>query len=137
MKHTGLTARCDSCHGRLPYTGQGIYGALGTTAISNHIPTTITSGLDCTTCHTTFTAANINVVSGAADWKPEVMTHNGGQGMGIKGAGDFCVECHQTKRYLGNMDTKNHKSTSKTKDCSSSGCHKPVGSKGATYSKWD
>jgi hypothetical protein len=132
MKHTGLTARCDSCHGRLPYTGQGIYGALGTAAISNHIPTTITTGLDCTTCHTTLTAANINVVSGAADWRAEIMNHNNAQG----GGPSYCVDCHQTKLYMGTMDTKNHKSTSKTKDCSSSGCHKPKGTEGTLYSIW-
>ncbi|MFZ2162683.1 MAG: hypothetical protein WAW02_10745 [Sideroxyarcus sp.] len=132
MKHTGLTGRCDSCHGASTYTSQGIYGALP--KVVNHIPTTITGSLDCTTCHTTLTAANITVVAGAADWKPEVMNHNGAQG----GGPVYCVDCHlKGLTYLGSMDKKSHEGTSRSKDCSSSGCHKPKGSRGAAYSRWD
>ncbi len=132
MKHTGLTGRCDSCHGVAPYTSQGTYGALG--KVSNHIPTQITGSLDCTTCHTSFTPANINVASGAADWRPETMNHNGAQG----GAPNYCVTCHlKGTSYLGSMDKKSHEGTSTSKDCSSSRCHKPLGSRGVAYSRWD
>ncbi len=132
MKHTGLTARCDSCHGVAPFTSQGTYGALG--KVSNHIPTGITDPLDCTTCHTTFTPANINVVSGAADWRPETMNHNGAQG----GPPYYCVTCHLTgTSYLGSMDKKRHEGASTSKDCSSSRCHAPIGSRGTAYTRWD
>jgi hypothetical protein len=131
MKHTGLTGRCDSCHNGTSYTSQGKYGALG--KVAKHIPTTITGSLDCTTCHTTLTASSINVVSGAADWRPEVMNHNGAQG----GAPNYCVTCHLSgTSYLGSMDKKSHEGASTSKDCSSSNCHKPLGRKGTAYSRW-
>lgn len=133
MKHTGFTARCDSCHGVSPYTSQGTYGALG--KVSNHIPTNITGSLDCTTCHNSFTPANINVVSGAADWRPESMNHNGAQGGGPT---IYCVTCHLSgTSYLGSMDKKRHQGASTSKDCSSSRCHAPLGNKGRAYTRWD
>lgn len=131
MNHVGLAGRCDSCHNGSSYTSQGVYGALG--KVAKHIPTTITGSLDCTTCHTTLTAANIKVVAGAADWQAEVMNHNGAQG----GGPVYCVTCHLSgTSYLGSMDKKSHEGTSTTKDCSRSSCHKPLGSKGTAYTKW-
>lgn len=131
MAHSGLTGTCTSCHSG-SYISQGIYGALP--KVSNHIPTTITGSLDCTTCHKTLTMATVKVVAGTSDWLAETMNHNGAQG----GAPNYCVTCHLSGvTYLGRMQKKSHNGSSTSKDCSSSGCHKPLGSKGSTYSNWD
>ena len=134
MNHTVLgAARCDSCHNGA-YVGQGIFGAVA--KVSNHIPTTITGSLDCTTCHTTLTGANIKIVSGSADWLAEVMNHNGAQGMGAGGV--YCVTCHlKGVTYLqSKSQLTSHNGASTAKDCSSSSCHKPLGSRGTAYSSW-
>jgi hypothetical protein len=136
MKHSALAGspRCDSCHNG-SFVGQGIYGAV--TKVSNHIPTTIIStaaNTDCTTCHNSFTLANVTVVSGTADWVKEVMNHNSAQG----GAPNYCVTCHlSSATYLSSkIQKKNHNGASTSKDCSSSSCHKPLGKTGSAYSSW-
>lgn len=124
-------ARCDSCHNG-SYTTQGVYGAVA--KVSNHIPTTITGALDCTTCHTV-TAPNTKPTSGATAWASEKMNHNGAQGGGVP---IFCVTCHlRGVTYLGNMEKMSHNGASTTKDCSSSSCHKPLGRTGTTYVNWN
>ena len=49
--------------------------------------------------------------------------------------------CHATgTNYLGNMERKSltHQARGNTPlDCSQSGCHRPLGNKGAAYTKWD
>jgi hypothetical protein len=121
---------CDDCHNG-SFTTQGTLGAQSKTYISNHIPTTITANLTCDTCHT-----GTPVITAAGFLTGEKMNHNASQG----GASPFCVDCHLTgKNYLGTMRKFSHKgaSATATKDCSSSGCHKPRGSKGTAYSVWD
>ena len=135
MRHTGLVGRCDSCHNG-SYTGQGIYGAVA--KVSNHIPTAIIStaaNTDCTTCHTTLTLATITVVSGTLDWANETMNHNSDVG----GAPNYCVTCHlKGVTYLQpKAQLISHNGASTTKDCSSSSCHKPLGTRGTPYSSWD
>lgn len=136
MKHAAITGRCDSCHNG-SYVSQGIFGAV--TKVSNHIPTAIISTAannDCTTCHTTFSLATVTVVSGTADWFPEVMNHNNARG----GAPNYCVTCHlSTATYLSSkIIKKSHNGASLAKDCSTSGCHRPLGSiGGANYSTWN
>lgn len=131
MTHTGLPGRCDSCHNG-SYTSQGVFGAVA--KVTNHIPTTIIStaaNTDCTSCHST----TITISSGAADWATgEVMNHNNAQG----GAPNYCVTCHlKGVTYLQKAQLISHNGASTSKDCSSSGCHKPLGSKGNAYSNWD
>lgn len=131
MKHSVVTGRCDSCHNGA-YAGQGIFGAVG--KVTKHIPTAITGSLDCTTCHTTLVGAGIVISSGSADWLRETMNHNGAQG----GGPIYCVTCHLSgTTYLGSMQKKSHEGTSTAKDCSRSSCHKPLGSKGASYIRWN
>lgn len=136
MKHSVITGRCDSCHNG-SYTSQGIFGAVP--KVSNHIPTAIISTAannDCTTCHTSFSLATVTVVSGTGDWLPEVMNHNNAKG----GAPYYCVTCHlSTATYLSSkIIKKSHNGASLTKDCSTSGCHRPLGSiGGANYSTWN
>lgn len=130
MNHAAVTGRCDSCHNG-SYTSQGLYGALP--KVTTHIPTTIIStaaNTDCTSCHST----TITVASGAADWATgEKMNHNNAQG----GSPNYCVTCHLTGvTYMGTMQKMKHNGASTTKDCSSSSCHKPLGSKGTAYSSW-
>ena len=135
MSHTAVSGTCTSCHSGA-YVSQGPFGAVAKP--TKHIPTAITGSLDCTTCHTTLTGAGIKVVSGAADWAPETMNHNGAQGGGVGGNGAYCVTCHlSSTSYLGKMDKKSHEGTSMTKDCSRSSCHKPLGGKGAAYTRWN
>ncbi|MBU1427085.1 MAG: hypothetical protein KKH12_06665, partial [Gammaproteobacteria bacterium] len=123
------SARCDTCHNGA-YTTQGTLGAYG--KVGNHIPTTITTGLDCNTCHTTTSYSSL------ANWLTERMNHNGAQGGGVGGNGAYCVTCHlKGVTYMGTMDKKSHEGTSMSKDCSKSGCHKPLGSRGSTYVNWD
>ncbi|MBI5890458.1 MAG: hypothetical protein HZB47_07250 [Nitrosomonadales bacterium] len=125
MSHAVVTAtRCDVCHNG-SYTAQGNLGALG--KITNHIPTAITGTLDCTTCHTA------PVYTSATGWSSERMNHNGAQG----GGPVYCVTCHlKGVTYVGSMEKKSHEGASTSKDCSSSGCHRPKGSRGTAYSKW-
>ncbi len=121
MNHVGLTGRCDSCHNG-SFMG-GMYGALAKP--SNHIPTTITGTLDCTTCHTTLTGAAIKVSSGSGDWLKEVMNHNGNQ------TAATCVTCHESKKgsYLGSFQTN---SGHHTTTCNVKGCH----TSSYSYTKW-
>lgn len=124
-----VSARCDSCHNGA-YTTQGTLGAYG--KVGNHIPTTITGGLDCNTCHTTTSYTSL------ANWLTERMNHNGAQGGGVGGNGAYCVTCHlKGVSYLGTMDKKSHEGTSMAKDCSKSGCHRPLGNTGTTYVNWN
>lgn len=103
----GLT--CFSCHNN---SYKGIRGMP-----ANHIP--LNAGATCQNCH-----------SGGSSWggmdHTQVSTYT-------------CRTCHLSgTSYLGNMEKKStsHESMG-TKDCSSSGCHKPIGNRGTTYIKWD
>jgi hypothetical protein len=67
----------------------------------------------------------------------ERMNHNNSMG----GGAGWCKGCHQTgTNYLGKM-TRNQlthqKKTPPAIDCSESGCHRPLGNKGSTYTQWD
>jgi hypothetical protein len=130
MNHLLTTAiRCDTCHNG-SYTTKGPLGAQA--KVSNHVPTTITGSLDCNTCHTVTLTAAVASMSWAA---PEKMNHNGAMGGGTP---VFCVSCHLTgTTYLGSMQKMSHNGSSTAKDCSSAGCHKPLGSKGTAYTKWN
>jgi hypothetical protein len=132
INHALVTAtRCYTCHNG-SYTTQGTMGAQA--MVTNHIPTTITGGtggLDCTTCHVTPTYTS------STGWLSEKMNHNGTLG---GGAPIYCVTCHLTgTTYLvpSGFQRMSHNSTSTAKDCSRSGCHKPLGSIGTSYSKWN
>jgi hypothetical protein len=139
--HLPTTASCDACHHSysvwLPttYTHTGI--AIGTcqtchsgayTGIvakpGNHIPTVTPAGMpgnECSLCHTSTTSFSI-----------ERMNH----GTMLTS----CATCHdRTASYLGNMQKINRAShhSAGVKDCSASGCHKPLGSKGRAYSAWN
>jgi len=139
MKHSVLAAGTlcgTTCHNG-SYTSQGTYGALA--KVSNHIPTAMAgTSADCTFCHTTLTLAAVKVSSGTADWLTEtvgVTQHNGDQG----GSPNYCVTCHlSSATYLSSKIQKvSHNGASTSKDCSSSSCHKPLGSKGTSYSSWN
>jgi hypothetical protein len=61
------------------------------------------------------------------------MNHNSAQG----GGPIYCVTCHLSgTSFSGSMQKKSHNSASTSRDCSSSGCHKPKGSRGTSYVKW-
>ena len=115
-----VATNCASCHNASKATGKP----------TNHIPESqllAGSSMTCMGCHTSTTS-----------WTTMKMNHNGSQG---NGAG-WCKSCHATgTAYLGSMDKKAlaHKAAkgASPTDCSLSGCHKPLGSKGAAYTKWD
>lgn len=128
MNHSVVTtASCKGCHSGA-YVSQGTVGALAKPA--NHIPegTQLLNGstLDCNACH-----------SGTTVWSSVRMNHNNSLG---NGAG-WCKGCHQTgTAFLGNMEKKSlthERSSPLPTDCSQSGCHRPLGTKGAAYTKWD
>ena len=136
MVHSIATSiRCDSCHNG-SYTSQGTTGALP--KVNNHIPTTISGSNDCNYCHSrTIPPDSIaGAAGGASLWgTSERMQHNGAQGMGSP---IYCVTCHLTgTTYLGSMQKFKHNGASTAKDCSSSSCHKPLGSKGTVYTNWN
>ncbi len=132
MNHVVTTSiQCQICHNGA-YTTQGI--TLGAQAmVSNHIPTTITGALDCNTCHPTAPSTSVASMSWAQP--PEKMNHNGALG---GGAPIYCVTCHLSgNTYLGSMKKYSHNGASTAKDCSRSGCHRPLGSVGSSYSNWN
>ena len=128
MNHSVVTtATCKSCHNG-NYTSAGTQGALAKP--TNHIPELqLLNGasMDCSACH-----------SGTSSWGGTKMNHNNSMG---NGAG-WCKGCHtKGTSFLGQGETKalNHEAKNGVVpvDCSQSGCHRPLGNKGAAYSKWD
>jgi hypothetical protein len=144
--HITTTASCDTCHtgyatfagGAFNHTGVAagtcasagchIQGGAGLTAPSNHIPyqSQLLSGtsMSCDACHTSTTS-----------FTAERMNHNNSQG---NGAG-WCKGCHQSgTSFLGNMQKKSltHQKSTGVTDCSQSGCHRPLGNTGNTYTNW-
>jgi hypothetical protein len=135
LVHSLFTAtRCDACHNGSLTT----FGAAGAVVkVSNHIPTTITGALDCNTCHKgTPPATAAAAAGGATVWATgEKMNHNGAVG---GGAPIYCVDCHlKGVTWLSKAQLLSHNGASKAKDCSSTSCHKPLGSKGTSWVKWN
>lgn len=117
--HTGVApGSCETCH---------TPGGPGLAVPSNHIPykTALLAGasMGCDACHTSTTT-----------FTTERMNHNNSQG---NGSGQ-CSTCHlRGSPYAGNMtkNTLNHNGTGP--DCSFSGCHRPLGNTGSTYTRWN
>ncbi len=126
MNHAVVVATtCKTCHA-------GAYVSQGALAKpTNHIPeaTQLLNGaaMDCNSCHKS-TVSFATAVT---------MTHNTSLG---NGAG-WCKGCHQTgTNFLGSMDKKSlthDRASPLPTDCSQSGCHRPLGSKGTPYTKWN
>lgn len=111
--HIATTDECSQCH----YTAIAFTPALGGKP-ANHIP--YNAGATCTNCHTGVTG----VVTGATLHAYVSTT---------------CRTCHLSgTSYLGNMDKKSnsHEGMGAGGDCSQSGCHRPLGSKGTAYIRW-
>jgi len=126
MKHTGIVGGCANCH-----NGQAFAGITPVSKSALHIPYATTliggSGMSCEFCHSTsvFTSFMTGTVSSTS-------MHNGTTG------GGACYTCHKSPNQWSatNMQTKTHNGTSASKDCSSSGCHRPLGSEGSSYTNW-
>ncbi|WP_310740688.1 cytochrome c3 family protein [Ideonella alba] len=124
MNHSAVASQtCKGCH-ISSYVSQGLQAKP-----TNHIPETqLLNGaaMDCKACH-----------NSTASWGTMRMNHNGSLG----GGAGWCKACHASgTSYLGNMERKSltHEAKGKTPlDCSESGCHKPLGGKGSTYTEWD
>jgi hypothetical protein len=126
MNHTVVaTMTCKTCHNG-SFVSEGAQGALAKP--TNHIPEVqLLNGaaMDCKACHTTTTS-----------WGTMTMNHNASQG---NGAG-WCKACHQSgTSFLGSMEKKSltHQKSTGVTDCSQSGCHRPLGTKGTAYRNWD
>ncbi|MEZ5660064.1 MAG: cytochrome c3 family protein [Burkholderiaceae bacterium] len=122
MNHGAVAAMaCKTCHSGA-YTAQG-----ASTKPGNHIPESqLLNGvsLDCNACHRSTTS-----------WPSITMNHNGSQG---SGAG-WCKGCHLSgTSYLGGMRkrTLTHERSTGAIDCSTSGCHRPLGNEGQPYREW-
>lgn len=127
MNHSVVvtTSTCKSCHNG-SYITQGTTGALAKPV--NHIPEAqLLNGaaMDCKACHT-----------GTTSWVSMRMSHNGSLG----GGAGSCKSCHATgTNYLGNMQKNALTHRTKTlpaMDCSESGCHRPLGIQGTSYTSW-
>ena len=135
MKHTGIVSGCASCH-----NGQTF--AVGMTPVfksTRHIPyaanLTGGAGMGCEFCHskTIFTTFTTGLVSSTT-------MHNGTTG---NGAG-WCKGCHlsglswsailMTKSLTHDSSTVNGVPVT---DCSQSGCHRPTGNTGTSYTNWN
>lgn len=128
MSHAGISSNCAVCH-----NGQTFAGGTPTTKSSRHIPyaTGLLNGgnMQCETCHskTNFTSFTSGVATGAT-------LHNNSQGSGS----GLCVTCHLSgTNFTGGMQKKSHEGASANKDCSKSSCHRPLGNRGTSYSRWD
>jgi Cytochrome c7 and related cytochrome c len=122
--HASVTVngQCKTCHAGA-YTSQG-----ADAKPANHIPEAqLLNGaaMECNACHTSTTS-----------WSSR-MNHNGSLG----GGAGWCKSCHASgTSYAGGMERKSlthERRTPAALDCSESGCHRPLGNKGAAYSKWD
>jgi hypothetical protein len=119
------TLDCKTCHSGT-YVAQGAQAAAG-----RHIPYKTMllngSGMDCDDCHKGFTGAS---------WGAVKMNHNGSMG---GGAGQ-CKGCHQQgTAFQGQMEKKTLGHAGKGQaalDCSSAGCHGPLGRTGARFASW-
>lgn len=130
MKHTGITTNCVECHGKVgapkPYIGPPMYEP------SNHITyaTNLLGGatMQCEFCHKSTSAFTLGVSS--------TTMHNGSQG--IDAGSGRCIGCHLSgTSFLGVQGRKSlsHEQPGKT-DCSTSGCHRPLGNEGTAYQSW-
>ncbi len=125
MNHTAVSAQaCKTCH-TPTYAGAG-----ATAKPNNHIPEVqLLNGsmMDCKACHT-----NTN----AGGFSTAVMNHNNSQGSGS----GWCYACHNAgTAYLGSMERMalTHRQKTGVTDCSQSGCHRPLGTRGTAYRSWD
>jgi hypothetical protein len=120
FNHAGVApGTCQSCHGG---SYQGVVGKP-----ANHIPTVTPSGMpgnECSLCHSSTTS-----------FGTERMNHGTMQ--------TSCIVCHDSSsNYQGRMDKINRSSGDHRnhgaagKDCSSAGCHRPLGTRGTPYTRW-
>ncbi|HET7868033.1 MAG TPA: hypothetical protein VFL86_26805, partial [Burkholderiaceae bacterium] len=119
------TLDCKTCH-------NGSFVAQGATATpAQHIPykSMLLNGnaMDCDDCHKGFTGAN---------WAAVKMNHNGTMGGGV----GSCKGCHQQgTAFQGQMEKRALSHSGKgqsAQDCSSAGCHGPLGRTGARFTSW-
>jgi hypothetical protein len=112
--HVATTEECNQCH----YTAIAWVPALGGKP-ANHIP--YNAGTQCTACHTGTSTLVSSPTLHAYVARPCTTCHLSGNGL------------------LGRMDTKSigHEGMRSGDDCSKSGCHRPDGSRGSTYIRWD
>lgn len=124
--HSAVSAQtCKGCH-IATYVTAG-----ATVKPNNHIPEGQLlngSSMDCGSCH-----SNTN----AGGFSSATMNHNNSQGNGS----GWCYACHNSGTgYLGSMERmalQHRRPNPPAMDCSQSGCHRPLGTKGSPYRNWN
>ncbi len=147
--HIPTTLSCDACHNTTTFTTstfthattQGVVAGQCTTCHNgsytqwnalgkptNHIPYEAQllagSSMNCDSCHKSKTS-----------FTSQTMNHNNSQGNGS----GWCKGCHASgTSFLGSMEKKSltHQKSSGVTDCSQSGCHRPLGTRGSPYNSW-
>jgi hypothetical protein len=129
MNHAGIVSGCTNCH-----NGQAFAGVAPKSKSTNHIPYAMYllggASMGCEFCHsrTVFTSFTTGLVTSTT-------MHNGSLG---KGSGQ-CTGCHLNSgtAYIGVQGRKSltHEKSGHT-DCSDSGCHRPLGGEGSSYTRW-
>jgi len=113
--HIATTDECNQCHTNTT----SWLGALGGKP-ANHIP--YNAGVNCSSCHVGTSVTKGQTLHTYVSSMP-------------------CITCHlKNNPYAGwGQDTKSigHEGMKSGDDCSQSGCHKPLGSKGTAYINWD
>jgi len=114
-----VTTGCNTCHATSSY-GQ-------VTKPANHIPLAQLlngSTMDCSACH------KLNTTGG---FSSAAMNHNSSMGSGS----GWCKSCHLSgASYLGSMTRMSSGHLGSKTDCSTSGCHRPLGTRGTAYTRW-
>jgi hypothetical protein len=112
---TGWPVECNQCH-----TNTTSWLPALDAKPSNHIPENL--GTACSSCH-----VGTSVLRGAS--------------LHVYLSSKACTTCHlKNNPYTGwGQDTKSvgHEGMKSGDDCSKSGCHKPIGSRGTAYTRWD
>ncbi len=127
MMHTGIVNNCTLCH-----NGQAFAGVTPVSKSTRHIPYAANlnggASMGCEFCHspTVFTTFTTGLVTSTT-------MHNGTLGNGS----GWCLNCHQTT-WSAPLQTHsvNHDTPGST-DCSKSGCHRPIGGIGSSYTRWN
>jgi hypothetical protein len=113
--HALVSTVCTTCHD----TGSSYLGKMQKKT-TRHIP--FNGGVACTSCHTSMTAWSS--ITGAS-----LHTY----------VSTTCITCHLSGTSFSarlQQVSSNHENRG-SKDCSASGCHRPLGSRGTAYVKWD
>ncbi len=114
---TGWPTECNQCH-TSTITWSGALGGMP----SNHIP--FTTGTQCASCHTGTSVVTGPTLHGYLAGQPCTTCH-------LSGAAYYWPNNRPQQKSVG------HEGMRAGDDCSKSGCHRPLGSRGTAYINWN